>query len=111
MSFSISRFSEGIKNFYVSAFRAERPTELQLNKAISLDTEALILDLNLSITNDIVSSKIYYKQDDFDFEIVNFHFLVEMFLARLPVMYIFCNLLVLKEHVLMLMTSTKETNF
>ena len=27
--------------------------------------------LNLSITNDIVSSKIYDKQDDFNFEIVN----------------------------------------
>ena len=32
------------------------PTELQLNKA---DTEAPFLDLNLSITNGIVSSKIY----------------------------------------------------
>ena len=33
------------------------PTELQLNKANSSDTEAPILDLNLSITNGIVSSK------------------------------------------------------
>ena len=30
------------------------PTELQLNKANSSNTEALFLDLNLSITNDIV---------------------------------------------------------
>ena len=51
------------------------PTELQLNKANSSDTEALFLDLNLLITNDIVSSKIYDKQDDFNFEIVNFPFL------------------------------------
>ena len=29
----------------------------------------------LSISNDIVSAKIYDKRDDFDFEIVNFHFL------------------------------------
>ena len=29
----------------------------------------------MSITNDIVSSKIYDKRDDFDFEIVNFLFL------------------------------------
>ena len=29
----------------------------------------------MSITNDIVSSKIYDKRDDFNFEIVNFHFL------------------------------------
>ena len=51
------------------------PTELQLNKANSSDTEAPLLDLNLSITNGIVSSKIYDKRDDFDFEIVNFPFL------------------------------------
>ena len=49
------------------------PTELQLNKANS--SEAPFLDLNLSITNGIVSSKIYDKQDDFNFEIVNFPFL------------------------------------
>ena len=46
-------------------------TELQLNKANSSNTEAPFLDLNLSITNGIVSSKIYDKQDDFNFEIVN----------------------------------------
>ena len=51
------------------------PTELQLNNANSSDTEALFLDLNLSITNGIVSSKIYDKRDDFNFEIVNFPFL------------------------------------
>ena len=33
------------------------PTDLQLNKANSSDTEALFLDLNLSITNGIVSTK------------------------------------------------------
>ena len=51
------------------------PTELQLNKANSFDTEAPFLNLYLSITNGIVSSKIYYKRDDFNFEIVNFPFL------------------------------------
>ena len=51
------------------------PTELQLNKANSSDTEAPILDLNLLITNGIASSKIYDKRDDFNFEIVNFPFL------------------------------------
>ena len=50
-------------------------TKLQLNKANSSDTEAPFLDLNLSITNGIVSSKIYDKRDDFNFEIVNFPFL------------------------------------
>ena len=32
------------------------------------------LDLNLSITNGIVSSKIYDKRDDFNFEIIKFPF-------------------------------------
>ena len=31
--------------------------------------------MNLSISNDIVSTKIYDKRDEFDFEIVNFPFL------------------------------------
>ena len=44
------------------------PSELQLNKAT-------FLDLHLSISNDIVSTKTYDKRDDFDFEIVNFPFL------------------------------------
>ena len=51
------------------------PTELQLKKAYSSDTEAPFLDLNLSITKCIASSKIYDKRDDFNFEIVNFSFL------------------------------------
>ena len=51
------------------------PTEHQLNKANSSDTEAPFLDLNLAITNGIVSSKIYDKRDDFNFEIVRFPFL------------------------------------
>ena len=88
------------------------PTELQLNKTNSSDTEAPFLDLNLSITNGIVSSKIYDKRDDFNFEIVNFAFLkLEMFLSLLPMAYIFLSLFVLQECVLMLMTSTAETYF
>ena len=51
------------------------PSELQLSKANTSDTEAAFLDLHLSISNDIVSTKIYDKRDDFDFEIVNFPFL------------------------------------
>ena len=43
------------------------PTELQLNKANSSDTEAPFLDLNLSISNG--------KWVDLNFEIVNFPFL------------------------------------
>ena len=51
------------------------PSELQLNKVNTSDTAAAYLDLNLSISNDIVSTKIYVKRDDFDFRIVNFPFL------------------------------------
>ena len=51
------------------------PSELQLNKANTSDTEAPFLDLHLSISNGFVSSKIYDKRDDFDFDIVNFPFL------------------------------------
>ena len=35
------------------------PTELQLNRANSSDTEAPFLDLNLCISNGTVSTKIY----------------------------------------------------
>ena len=51
------------------------PPELQLNKANTSDTETPFLDLHLSISNGFVSSKIYDKRDDFDFDIVNFPFL------------------------------------
>ena len=51
------------------------PAEPQLNKDNASDTEAAFLDLNLSIHNDIVSTKIYDKRDDFNFDIVNFPFL------------------------------------
>ena len=44
-------------------------------KANTSDTEAACLDLNSSISYDIVSTKIYDKRDDFNFEIVNFPFL------------------------------------
>ena len=50
------------------------PPELQLNKANTSDTEAPFLDLHVSISNGFVSSKIYHKRDDFDFDIVNFPF-------------------------------------
>ena len=49
-------------------------SELQLNKANTSDTDAAFLDLHLSISNNIVSTKIYDTRDDFNFEIVNFPF-------------------------------------
>ena len=51
------------------------PSELQLNKANTSDTKAAFIDLHLSFPKDIVSTKIFDKRDDFDFEIVNFPFL------------------------------------
>ena len=63
-----------INNVYFDNMVSQKyPSELLLNK--TNDTEAAILDLHLSISNDIVSTKIYDKRDDFDFEIVNFPFL------------------------------------
>ena len=50
------------------------PPELQLYKANTSDTEAPFLNVP-SISNGFVSSKIYDKCDDFDFDIVNFPFL------------------------------------
>ena len=84
------------------------PAELQLNKANASDTEAAFLDLNLSIHNDIVSTKIYDKRDDFNFDIVNFPFL-DGDVPQLMV-YIYLNLFPLLEHLRMLLTSIIVTN-
>ena len=64
-----------INNVYFDMVSQIYPSELQLNKANTSDTEAAFLDLHLSISNDIVSTKIYDKRDDFHFETVNFPFL------------------------------------
>ena len=87
------------------------PTELQLSKANSSDTEAPFLDLNLFITNGIVSSKIYDKQDDFNFEIVNFPFL-DGDVPRSASYGIYISELIRFARVCsMLMTSTTESYF
>ena len=77
---STSRYLDNllnIDNIHLNISRVHRiyPAELRLNKANASDTEAALLDLNLSIHNDIVSTKIYDKRDDFNFDIVNFPFL------------------------------------
>ena len=51
------------------------PSELQLNKAYISDTKAAFFNLHLSTSNDIVSTKIYDKRENFDFEIANIPFL------------------------------------
>ena len=62
------------------------------------------------MSNDIVSTNIYDKCDDFDFEIVNFPFLMAMFLAIHPMQSISLNSFVLLEHLAMLLTSTIAIN-
>ena len=75
------------------------PAELKLNKANASDTKAAFLDLNLSIHNDIVSTKIYDKRDDFN-------------VPQRPSygVYIYLNLFALPEHLRMLLTSIIVTN-
>ena len=74
-----SRYLDDILNinnvYFDNMVRQKYPSELQLNKVNTSDTEATFLGLHLSISNDIFSTKIYDKSDDFDFEIVNFPFL------------------------------------
>ena len=76
---STSRYLDdllNIDNYYFEGMVNQiYPSELQLNKANTSDTEAPLLDLHLSISNGFVTSKIYDKRDDFDFDIVNFPFL------------------------------------
>ena len=69
------------------------------------------MDLNLSITNGMVSSKIYDKQDDLNFEIAIFPFFDGDVPRPLPMVYIFLSLFALQEFVTMLMNSTTETYF
>ena len=47
------------------------PLELQLYKTYTSGTVAAFLDWHLSMFNNIVSTKIYYKRDVFDFDFVN----------------------------------------
>ena len=75
---STSRYLDDLLNinnpYFEGMVNRIYPPELQLNKANTSDTEAPFLDLHLSISNGFVSSKIYDKRDDFDFDIVNFPF-------------------------------------
>ena len=89
------------------------PSELQVNKANTSDTEAAFLDWHLSISNDIVSTKIYDKRDEFDFEILNFPFLdynVPRSTSLHPMESISLNLFVLLEHLALLLTTTLAIN-
>ena len=62
-------------NLFDSMVNHIYPSELQLNKANVSDNEASLLGLHLSISGGFVKTKTFDKQDDFDFDIVNFPFL------------------------------------
>ena len=64
----------------------------------------------MSISYDIVSSKIDDKRDDFDFEIVNFPFYMVMFLALHHMKFISLNWPDLLEHLAMLLTTICAIN-
>ena len=70
---STSRYLDDLLNidnpYFEGMVNQIYPPELHFNKANTSDTEAPCLDLHLSISNGFVSSKIYDKRDDFDFDI------------------------------------------
>ena len=76
---STSRYLDDLLNidnpYFEGMVNQIYPPELQLNKANTTDTEVPFLDLHLSIANGFVSSKIFDKRSDFDFDKVNFPFL------------------------------------
>ena len=86
------------------------PTELKLKNANPSDTEAPFLELDLCITNGIVSTKIYDKLDDFNFEIFNFQFVDGDGSCSPSYGVCICNLFISQEYVLMSMTSAIENN-
>ena len=74
---STSRYLDDLLNidndYFDSLICQIYPSELQLNKANSSETEAPFLDLHLSFLDGFILCKIYDKRDDF--EIVNFPYL------------------------------------
>ena len=105
---STSRYLDDLLNidnpYFEGMVNRIYPPELQLNKANTSDTEAAFLYLHLSISNGFVSSKIYDKRDDFDFDIVNFPVLD--FFSVLPLTgFIFLNLFGLLECLVMWLIS------
>ena len=77
---STSWYSEDLLNIDNNLFGSMvihmYPSELQLDNASVSDTEASVLDLYLSISDCLVKTNIYDTRGDFDFDIVNFPYLV-----------------------------------
>ena len=86
------------------------PSDLQLNKTNTSHTEATFYDLHLSISNNIVSTKIYDKRDDFDLQIVIIPFIDDDVPLSTSPESIPLNSFFLLEHLAMLLTSTLAIN-
>ena len=86
------------------------PAELQLNKANVSDPEAVFLDLNLSIHNDIVSTKNMINGMILILIFFISHSLMAMSLNFPLMVYIYLKLFALQEHLRMLLTSIIVTN-
>ena len=95
-----------INNVYFDTMVSQiYPSELQLNKDNTSDTEAAFLNLHLSISNDIVSTKFMIKVTTL---ILNLSMV--MFLALHPMESISLNSFFLLEHLAILLTSTLAIN-
>ena len=91
-----------INNIYFDKIVSQiYPSELLLNKANTSETEAAFLALQFTISNDIVSTKIYDERDDVD---------LVMFLVLHPMESISLNSFVLLQHLAILLTSTLAIN-
>ena len=92
---SISRYLDNLLNIDNLHFEQTvdkiYPAELQLNKVMSSDIEAPFC-CNLSISVGTISIKVYYKQDDFDFDIFNFSFLDDDVPRRISYLNLFVSL-------------------
>ena len=90
---STSRYLDDLHNIYNVHFEQMvhriYPAELQLNKANASDTKAAFLDLNLSIHNDTVSTKIYDKWDDLILILLIFRSLMAVSLGIPLMVYIY----------------------
>ena len=64
-----------INNVYFDKMVSQiNPSELQLNKANTSDTNTAFLTMHLSISKDIVSNKIHDKREDLNLKLSIFHF-------------------------------------
>ena len=78
--------------YFEQMIRQIYPTELQINNADSADAKAPVLDVDVSMTNGIVSPKDFMINGTIlILKYYFFHFLMEMFFSPVPMMYTFCN--------------------